>query len=351
MRARITTYAAAATILAACAPRHAERAREAEPQRVDGTPVAVMDTTVDAILDAAGVAEPFRQATLSTKLMGTVVAVLVREGDIVAAGQPLVRIDARDLAAREAQAAASVAEAEASHREAQMQAARIRALYADSAAAKAQLDAAETGLARAEAGVRVARAAGAEVGAMSEYATVRAPFAGVVTQRLVDPGAFAAPGAPLVTVQDVARLRIVANATPNAVRSLRRGAPIAGSVEGRAVNAVVEGVVPAPAGNMYTVNAIVPNADRTLLAGSTATLAFPLGRRPALVIPSASLRRDGDLTGVMMRTPDGDELRWIRVGRVDGGLAEVTSGLRRGDQVVVPSAAATAGASASDRRN
>jgi RND family efflux transporter MFP subunit len=351
MRARIRTYAAAATLLAACAPKHSERARETQPQRVDGTPVAVTDTTIDATFDAAGTAEPFRQAVLSTKLMGTVVAVLVREGDLVTAGQPLVRIDARDLMAKEAQVTASVADAEASHRDAQTQAARIRALYADSAAAKAQLDAAETGLARTEAGVRAARAARAEVGAMTEYATVRAPFAGVVTQRLVDPGAFAAPGAPLVAVQDVARLRIVANTTPDAVRSIRRGGSIAARIEGRAVNAVVEGVVPAPAGNMYTVNAVVSNADRTLLAGSTATLALPLGNRPALMIPSAALRRDGDLTGVMMRTAEGDELRWIRIGRVDGGMTEVISGLRRGDQVVVPGVTASTGGTASHRRS
>jgi RND family efflux transporter MFP subunit len=351
MNGRTAVYLAGAVLLAACTPKRSETTHDAQAPGVDGTPVAVVDTVVDAMLDAAGVAEPFQQATLSTKLMGTVVAVLVREGDIVSRGQPLVRIDARDLVAKEAQVAASVADAEASRREALAQAMRIRSLYADSAATKAQLDAAETGLARADAGARAASASAAELVAVSQYATVRAPFAGVVTQRFVDPGAFAAPGAPLVAVQDVARLRIAANATPDAVRSLRRGASIGASIEGRPVNAVVEGVVPAAAGNMYTVNAIVSNPGRALLAGSTASLALPLGRRPALLIPSAALRRDGDLTGVMVRTPAGDELRWVRLGRVDDGVAEVTSGLRRGDQVVVPTPVPSADVGAVERRN
>ena len=307
-----------------------------EPARTAGTLVTVNDTVIDATFDASGVAEPFQQATLSTKLMGSVVAVLVREGDVVAAGQPLVRIDARDLAAKEAQVAASVADAEAAQRDALAQATRIRALYADSAATKAQLDAVEAGLARADAGVRATRAAVAELGAVSEYATVRAPFAGVVTGRFVDVGAFATPGAPLVSVQDVTRLRITVNAAPNAVRSLRRGAPVDATVEGRAVDAVVEGVVPAAAGNLYTVNAIVANTDRSLLAGSTASLALPLGQRPGLVVPAAALRREGDLTGVIVRTTQADELRWVRVGHVQGGAAEVTSGLRAGDTIVVP---------------
>ena len=350
MNAQTIILLTAVALLGACASQRTEQAGDVERTALEGTPVAVADTVIDATFDAAGVAEPFQQATLSTKLMGTVVDVLVREGDPVTAGQPLVRIDARDLVAREAQVAATLADVEASERDALAQATRLRALYADSAATKAQLDAVETGLARAGAGVRAARAAAAELGAVREYATVRAPFAGVVTQRFVDPGAFAAPGASLVTVQDVARLRVTANATPNAVQSLRRGASIAATIEGREVEAVIEGVVPAAAGNLYTINAIVANADRTLLAGSTASLALPLGRRPALVVPAAALRREGDLTGVIVRAADGDELRWVRVGSMHGAVAEVTSGLRAGDQVLVPTPPPTA-AETSGRRN
>ena len=59
-------------------------------------------------------------------------------------------------------------------------------------------------------------------------------------------------------------------------------------------------------------------------------------RRPALVVPAAALRREGDLTGVIVRTASADELRWVRIGHVRGDVAEVTSGLRAGDTIVVP---------------
>lgn len=346
MNGRTAGFVIAVVIAGACAAPQTEDGHDRTPTRGAGTVVTVTDTTLDATLEAAGVAEPFQRATLSTKLTGTVVAVLVREGDVVEEGQPLVRIDARDLTAKAAQASASIADAEANHREALAHAARIHALYADSAATKAQLDAAETGLARAAAAVRVAQGASAELGAVSGYAIVRAPFAGVVTRRFVDPGAFAAPGAPLVAVQDVARLRIVVNAAPDAVRSLRRGMLITAAIEEHTVRATVEGVVPADAGNLYTVNAVVPNADRTLLAGSTATIALPLGTRAALLVPSAALRREGDLTGVIVRTASGDDLRWVRVGRTSNGVVEVTSGLRAGEQIVVPAATVTERATA-----
>jgi hypothetical protein len=50
--------------------------------------------------------------------------------------------------------------------------------------------------------------------------------------------------------------------------------------------------------------------------------------------------RQGDLTGVIIRTPDGDATRWIRLGRSIGSMIEVNAGLRSGDRVVVPASGA-----------
>jgi len=268
--------------------------------------------------------------------MGTVLEVLAQEGDRISAGQALVRIDARDLDAKHSQASAAIAEAEAVRRDAATQAGRIRALYADSAATRAQLDAVETGLARADAGVRAARASSAELAAVSAYSLIRAPFAGIVTKRFVDPGAFATPGSPLVTIQDGDQLRIVANATPDVAAGLRRGQRIDAVVETRQVVAVVEGIVPSASGNLYTINALVSNAGGSFLPGSTATLRIASGSRRTLLVPQAAVIRDGDLTGVTIRSSDRDELRWIRLGRISDDMIEVDSGLRAGDVVIVP---------------
>ncbi len=321
---------------AACGRTPESTTQLASPKPSTGVTYIVRDTTIDAEFDAAGVAAPIQQATLSTRLMGTVTDVLVREGDRVAAGQLLVRIDARDLSAKSAQVAASVAETEAVRKDAMAQANRIRALYADSAATRAQLDAAETGLARAEAGLKAAQAAASELGAVSSYSIVRAPFAGIVTKRFADPGAFAVPGAPLVTMQDVSTLRISASTTPDIARGLRRGQTLTALIERTPVRATIEGVVPAMAGNLYTINALVPNLDAAFLAGSRAALVLPTGQRRVLVAPSAAIAREGDLTGVTLRTPQGDDRRWVRLGPAIGDMVEVTAGLRTGDRVVVP---------------
>jgi RND family efflux transporter MFP subunit len=316
--------------LSACCPAADDaRASDTAAARVTGTAVALRDTTITGALELAGVAEPLRQATLSTKLMGTVTRVLVQEGDVVRSGQVLLSIDARELTAKSTQVAASIESATAMQVEASTQAARIRALYADSAATRAQFDAAS---------LRAARAAATELDAVSSYASVRAPFAGVVTARLADPGTFAAPGAPLLTVQDVTTLRVSVSAPGDAVRDLRRGQTITGSIDGVPVSARIEGVVPAGAGNLFTVNATVINGGTRYRAGSAATLALPGAERTVVMVPVDAIIREGDLTGVTVRGAARDELRWVRLGATQGSQVEVAGGLQAGETIVVRSA-------------
>lgn len=306
---------------------------------IKGVTLTLADTTIATTFDASGVAEPLQQAMVSTKLMGTVTSVKVQEGDVVRAGQLLVQIDARDLTAKAAQVSASIADAEAMHKEASSYAARFTALYNDSAATKAQYDAAMTGLARAEAGLRAAKAGAGELDAVRSYASVQSPFAGIVTMRHADPGTFAAPGMPLVTVQDASSLRISVSAPSEAVRNLKRGARLAATIDGQPVTATVEGVVPANAGNLFTVNAVVPNRDGALRAGSAATLSLPLGSTNGIVVPVAALVRDGDLVGVVVRANGVDDRRWVRLGAVTPTHAEIAGGLKAGEVIVIPDAA------------
>jgi len=327
---------AAVLTIAACAPADAAPAVEAT-EREASTNAAVLtiaDTTIATTVQANGVAAPIREATLSTKLMGSVIAVPVLEGTVVRAGQQLVRIDARDLAAKREQVSANQSAATAMHAQAAAHAARMRALFTDDAAPKSMLEAAEAGLAQAESGLRAANAAATELSAIESYADVTSPFAGVVTQRFVDPGALAAPGAPLVTVQDASTLRLTVHVSPRAVRGLKAGEQVAVTIEGVTDIAIIEGIVPAQ-GGLHAVNALVNNRDGRHLAGSSATIAIRSGTHRGIAVPESALIHEGDLVGVMLRTAQGDVRRWIRTGTVADGMVEVTAGLRAGDRVVL----------------
>jgi RND family efflux transporter MFP subunit len=324
-------------IAAACgrpSPSASESGRASPPT---GRSIEVSDTAISSVLEVAGVAEPSQRATVSTKLTGSVTDVLVREGERVRHGQPLARIDARDLRATRARLRASLADAEAVQRDAVSQARRFRSLYADSAATRVQLEAAETALMRADAAVGAARAAAEELEATSAYADLRAPFSGVVTKRFVDPGAFVAPGSPVATVEDASRLRISVTVTPEMAAGLTRGRHVSATIESVPVDAVVEGVVPS-AGALYTVNALVDNGRGSYASGAAATLRLEQGKRRAILLPALALVREGDLTGARVETPDGSELRWIRVAPFADGMVEVLSGLRPGERIVLPEA-------------
>ncbi|MDX2192702.1 MAG: efflux RND transporter periplasmic adaptor subunit [Gemmatimonadales bacterium] len=331
--------ALAALGLVACGRGSGTATPAATPASAPGTAVAAVDTLVPALLDAAGQAAPLSQAVLATKLMGSVTEVLVREGDMVRAGQVLLRIDARDLDAQRAQVRATLAAAEAVAADARRQAERFRRLAADSAAPRVQLEAVETGLVRAESAVRAAEASARELEATGAYAALRAPFAGRITRRAVDPGAFAAPGTPLLTVQDARVLRVTAAVAPRSVRGLARGRVVEVLVEGVPARGEVDAVVPAPAGALQLVHVLVPNADLRLPAGAAATVRVPLGVRPARLVPAAALVREGDLVGVRLPGPGAGDLRWLAVGEAFGDRVEVLAGLRAGESVLVPPAA------------
>lgn len=302
---------------------------------VGGVRLTIRDTILAASFMAAGTAEPAERAILSTRLMGTVTEVLAHEGDMVRRGALLARIDARDLAARRSQVESGIGIARTTAADARVQAERFRSLYADSAATRYQLEQAELGLARAEAALQSAEAAEHELAASSSYAEVRAPFAGRVTSRLVDPGSFATPGAPLLEVQDGSSLRIRVTAAPQVAAALRRGDSLDIRIDGVPVRGSVEGVVPTPGGALFTINVLVANPAGRWLPGSAADVALPQGRRPAIVIPTRVITPDGDLMGVRVVTPQGAELRWIKTApTADPALTEVLAGLVPGDVIV-----------------
>ena len=322
-------------LLSSC--QKTENSQAGSCRQEPGTAVAAHDSLIPDGILAQGTAEAVRRADLSTSLMGRVLSVTVQEGQAVRAGQILARIDAGELSARSQGVASALSGAQAQADLAGVSAKRMRALYADGAVTRAALDQAEAELRRAEAGLSQVRAQGAEVRSVAGYANLAAPFAGRLTHRFVDPGALAAPSMPLLTVEDISRLRVRVNAAPEAVADLRIGQILSAQVGGRSVSARVEGIVPAPVGNLLVVNALVDNPGGVLPSGVSASLLLPRGTRRALLVPSLALRREEELTSVLVRQGSCDALRWVRVGVTVGSDIEVLSGLRPLESVVVPS--------------
>lgn len=267
-----------------------------------------------------------RSAVVATRSAGGVRDVLVDVGSVVSAGQVLVRLDAADVEAR-------VSSAEAAATLARQYYQRIAALERDGAATGQELDEATRGVQHAEAAL-------AEAVAQQSYVVLRAPFAGVIVARTVDPGDLASPGTPLVRLSSLQGLEIEADLPAQ----LRGGIGVGDTVGVRSPDAgfqsiaVIARVVPAlEAGSQrFRVEAGLPDdmSGAPPVPGTVVRMELPLPGSMTVWIPDDAVVHRGQLRGVFTVEADSLRLRWIRLGQKRSGAVEVLAGLDAGESVV-----------------
>lgn len=303
---RILLAMALACAAAAAGAEDPERAIEVEAQTVALQPLA-------ETRELPGTVRARTSATIAAQVMGTVTDVAVRAGDKVAAGQELARI--RDRAA-----AAELERARAELR-------RYEALLAKQAVTRAEHEAV---LAR----FRVAEAA-------AGHARVVAPIAGIVAQRLVDPGDLASPGKPLLVLEQTGGWRLEAEVPERLGDLIAEGDALAVRIDasGEQCAGTVAEVMPAadPSTRSFTIK-IDLECRQSLRSGSFGRALLPLGERSAIAVPATAVRERGQLTYVFVVDDGRARMRLVRTGRLDGASVEILSGLAAGDRVVVAAA-------------
>jgi RND family efflux transporter MFP subunit len=300
--------------------------------------VAVRD--VPLTIAAEGVVEAIRQTTLGAQVAGRIVALEVKAGDAVRAGQVLVRIDARTADQAVAASRAQIAEAEANLANARRKYERNRDLVAQKFVSQAALDQAEAEYKAAQAQLAAITANAGQAIAAQSFNIVTAPYAGVVGATLVELGEMAQPGRPLVTVFDPGELRVSATLPQAALPKVKLGAPIVIEIPalGRTLTAVRATVIPLADAKTHTtrVRLDLP-ATEGLLPGHFARARFVVGTTRVLAVPASAIVRRGEVTAVYVVAADGRaRLRQVRTGEtVGGGEVEILSGLASGDRVAV----------------
>jgi len=278
-----------------------------------------------------------QRAEITTRMMARITSLPVDVGSRVTAGQVLVRLGTEDIAANRAKAEAAVTAAQAATDEARRQAARMDTLYAQDVVAQVQRDQAHLGLAQAESQLALANATLREVEAAASYSTIEAPFAGAVVARYVDPGDVAAPGMPILVVEDRNPRDAVLAVPADVAAGLSRGMKIrVTTVDGRSTEAPIRAIAAGadPMTRTVEVRAELPADWPT---GVAATGLVPAGAFEGVAIPASAVVRRGQLTGVRVLTDDGVAVRWIRLGRTlgDNERVQVLSGLEPGDRIVL----------------
>jgi RND family efflux transporter MFP subunit len=292
-----------------------------------------------------GVVEAVKQADLSAQTTGRVIGVSVDLDDRVAAGQVLLRLSEVEQQAGAASARAQLRAAEAAAVEAQATHARFVALAAKQYVSRLQLDQARAARDAAVAARDAARAQLAQSQQQADYTVVRAPFAGVVSARRVEPGESVVPGQPLLSVYAPGALRLVVQLPQSDVAAMRAAVgPRILLADGRTVAAGALTVSPAadPGTHTVTVRVALPDLDAAPQPGATAKLLFPIaGAAAQLEIPRSALVRRGEITGVYAVDGQRLSLRQVRLGETRGDRVEVLAGLKGGETIAADPVAAT----------
>ena len=338
--ARLTLGAALGALLLACG----QSPPDAQPKALPPLESVVLEpqrAPLERQLD--GKIEAVNQGTVAAQTSGRVTEILYDVNDFVPAGAVILRLRATEQRAGLLQAQAALREATAREIEARQRHERVAAMIANKLVAKAALDEAAANWDAAKAQLAAARAALQSAQEGVSYTEVRAPYAGIVTKRHVQPGETVAPGTLLMSGLSLQFLRVTVDVPQSIVEQVRRIRKAAVYVDGRRVEATKLTVFPEAAGasNTFRARLELPENATDLYPGMFVKVAFVVGEAQRLLVPAAAVVDRGDVTAVYVIDSTGrTSLRQIRPGHRFDGKVEVLAGLSAQERIATDPIAA-----------
>ena len=323
MTSRLLLLTAAALALVGCSKPHPAAPADLPPVRVAIARVATEDLPV--LTAVTGTIRPVQRATIAAKVMGVIEQLPVSLGQRVATGDLLVQLTATDLAARVAQARTQL---DQSRRDLE----RDTRLAATGAATADALRLSTDRVALAEAALR-------EAETTLGYATLRAPFAGVVSRRLVYAGDLASPGQPLVELEGSAAFEIEVPVPDSLATHLAIGTSLTATLplSGASFTGVItERSSAADASARSVLAKVSVPADTLVHSGQFVRVQLPGEPARTILVPANTVSAFGQMERVFVVSADHRAtLRLVKAGARRGDRIEVLSGLDGGEAVVI----------------
>lgn len=320
---------AATLLLVGCGSKDEPITAVASATSQDSIQAEVVEITYASVpihIDVTGQVTAIFQAALSSRIQGTINTLFVREGMPVIKGQTLIQLDHRDVRADLARASAEVENTKA-------QLDRMNQLYAQDAVSKQEME-------NATRAYKVAEANRKAVLAQLTYTTVKAPFDGVITEKMVEAGELASPGQLLLRMENPRQLRLHATVAEGDVRSVSLGDKISVVIDAlgeQALDGVVGQILPAGDSHThtFTVKVDLP-AEPGLKTGMFGRFQLEKGTRKTILVPWTAVVDRGELTSVYIVGSDQiARLRWVKVGRRLDQEVEILSGVNAGESVLL----------------
>jgi RND family efflux transporter MFP subunit len=348
---RASLLAVIAAIMAGC--HGGESTSPAAVQTMQARVVESRQQQIPLNVRSTGTVHARESAVISAQVMGRIRQILVRDGDSVRAGQTLVVLDDAALRASADQAQAAVKAAQNEQAAAQSDAglaastlARYQQLQAEKSVSPQEMDevsrqseAATSRLDAARAQTEAAHSQASGARTTLGYTRLVAPFSGVVTARMADPGTMAAPGVTLLQIDQAGALQLQTTVDESAIGAIHKGMKVKVVLDGASsaeIAGTVAEIVPAadPASHSFLVKIELPSSNQ-LRAGIYGTAEFANGTHQAILIPRSAVVLRGSLVCVYVLDGQGiAQLRYITLGEQQGNLVEVLSGISPGEKLV-----------------
>lgn len=329
-------------LLVGCKDRTGQVTAQVKRQIVSGVEVSkVLPSLADEYYETSGTVRPDRSSVVASRVMGVVTSLKVREGDRVRAGQLLLTLDDSDMAQKVKAAEKAVEAADQNRSLMDVTYGRYQKLYEGKAVSRQEMDQIETQKKVAESEYERARAALAEVKVYYGFTKITSPISGIVTDKKIDEGSMAVPGAPLMTIEDASSFRIDLNADEGMTGKLRTGMPVDVIIDSlsRTTKGMISEIVPAvdPSSRTFLVKVKIHGPG--LRSGLYARVMIPEGKKEAILLPKKSVIEKGQLTGVyVVGTDNVVTYRLVRTGKEYEGGVEILSGINPGDRVITEGA-------------
>lgn len=286
---------------------------------------------------AVGSIEPVHRSAVAAKILAKVLEVNVTAGQLVTAGEVLVRLSDDDLRSRLQQAQAALDSAQARLAQSRSDYQRASQLIQGNAISRAEFESLATAVRTSEAEVERASRAIDESKVFLDYATISAPFDGIVVDKQVQAGDTVSPGQTLLTIYDPNQMQLVANVRESLAMKLKVGQEVAAKLESldhQCLAKVSEVVPQADIGSRSFQVKVTGPCPPGIYSGMFGRILLPLEEEQIVVIPAAAVRRVGQLTFVDCVAEDQLSRRHVQIGRVLENDLEILSGLQPGEHVL-----------------
>jgi RND family efflux transporter MFP subunit len=322
------------TLLAACSRQDA--AAPPAPRLVDAQTVKLSAGMGSDLTLVPGLVASSNEVQVASRLSGYIRSIDVREGQSVQQGALLLEVDPSEVQGQLDQQRAALAQAQAGLANARADAQRFDSLYRDGAVARQQWEQVGLRAQVAQQQVAAAQAGFDSAAAQMRYAAVRAPIAGVVAQKLANPGDLAAPGRTLLVIEGLGRLQVQTQVPDATYAQVHSGDAVPVFAGANTLQGRVAEVVPVadPLSHTHLVKVDLP-ANAGLDSGSFVRVGFAAGSSPQLRLPQQAVVERAGMTGVFVVDAAGiAHFRLVRLGAQAGAQVDVQAGVSAGETVV-----------------